>query len=151
MSSADQVPDFTDDELRSQAQGNATAAGLALLVYAREHGETPESAARWLGTLFAPGWEEVRGQGARQAAQWAALNTVSLGATVRAFAGDEGRADVTVAGWPGDEALGFFGVSQDEADAMFSVFASVADHLGLRYQWQRQGDAVTMTFEQGTA
>lgn len=151
MSTPDPAPTFTEDEILEQAKGNASAAGLALLRYAREHGETPESAARWLGTLFAPGWEEVRGQGARQAAHWAGLNTVSLGATVRAFDGDERRADVTVAGWPGDEVLGFFGVSQEEADALFSVFATVADHIGLQYRWQRDGDAVTMTFEQGTS
>jgi hypothetical protein len=79
----------------------------------------------------------------------AALNTVSLGATLREFSGDERRADVTVAGWPGEDGLSFFGVSQDEADAMYSVFATVAEYLGLQYQWQRRDDAVTMTFEQG--
>lgn len=151
MSSTDPAPIFTNDEILEQAKGNAAAAGLALLRYAREHGETPESVARWLGTLFAPSWEDVQGQGARQAAQSAALNTVSLGATVQAFEGDESRAAVTVVGWPEHEMLEAFGLSQEDGDAMHSVFAPVADYLGLQYHWHRDGDAVTMTFEQGSA
>ena len=150
MATVDESTDFTDDAIVAQAKRHATASCLALLRYAREQGNTPESAARWFGTLCAPAWEDVRGQGARQAAHWAADSMVSLGATAREIAGDERRADVTVAGWPGDETLSFFGVSQYEADAIFSVFAAIAEYLGLQYRWQRQDDAVTMTFEQGT-
>lgn len=151
ISTADQVPGFTDEEILEQAQGNATATGLALFRYAREQGNSPKSAARWLGAIFAPRWEEVRGQGARQAAHWAALNSVSLGAKMRELVGDERQASATVTGWPGDDVLGFFGLSLDEADATFDVFASVAEYVGLQYSWERHGDSVTMTFTDGSS
>lgn len=79
----------------------------------------------------------------------AALNLSSLGATVYHLAGDERRAEVTMVGGPDKEMLSALGVSLDEADAMFTVFESIADSLGLQYQWQRQGDTVTMVMEQG--
>jgi hypothetical protein len=47
--------------------------------------------------------------------------------------------------------LGMFGLSQDDADVMFAVFEPIAEHIGLGYRWRRQGDSVTMTFEQGGA
>jgi len=140
--------EFTDEEICRQAQGNAVATGLALFVYARDHGATAEDAARWLGAVFAPGWAEIRGQGARQAARAAALNLVSLGANLQELAGDEQRATVTVREWPGAEARTYFGISQADADATFTVFATIAEAIDLRYYWQREGDAVTMTFEQ---
>ena len=140
MSTADQTQDFPAEEILEQARGNATAAGLALFRYAREHGNSPVSAARWLGTLFAPGWEDVRGHGARQAAHWAALSSVSLGATMHELVGDERQASATVTGWPGNEVLAFFGLSQEEADSTFDVFATVAEYIGLEYSWERHGD-----------
>ena len=139
---------FTEEEVVEQAKANVTGSGLALLIYAREHGESPETAARWLGAMFAPGWEEMRGKGARTVARMAALNIVSSGATLLKLDGEEDRAEATVVGWPGDDELEFFGVTLDEADAMFTVFEPIAEALGLQYRWLRQGDAVTMTFEQ---
>jgi hypothetical protein len=147
MSTEHERQHFTDAEVRDQAMTNATACGLALLVYAREHGEAPTTAAHWLGRLFAPGWERVRGQGAYQVARLAALNFVSLGATLQALAGDEQRAVATLAGWPPDEILRQFEVSRAEAGAAFTIMEPIAEFVGLRYRWVRQGDAVTMAFE----
>lgn len=53
-----------------------------------------------------------------------------------------------MAGWPGGKPPAFFPVSQAEADALFGVFGPIAAHLGLRYAWRRDGEAVTMTVEQ---
>ncbi len=151
MAEATRDTGFTTEEVCDQAQGDATAGGLALLAYARERGETPEAAAAWLGRTFAPGWEESRGQGARHAMRWVALNVASLGGEVRSLSGDERRAEATVAGWPGEENLAFFRLGQAEADALYGVFGPIAEHLGLRFEWRRAGDAVTLAFEQAGA
>ena len=148
MADETQTTEFSPEELCAQATGNAIAGALALVRYARELGESPEAVAAWLGHTFAPGWEEVRGQGARTAMRVLALNLVSLGCELRSLSGDEQRAEAVAAGWPGDEHLTFFGVSQKEADALFGVFRPIAEDLGLRYEWRREADTVMMTFEQ---
>ncbi len=148
MSDQMQGVEFTPEEICTQATGNAIAGGLALVRYARELGESPEVVAAWLGRTFAPGWEEMRGQGALNTMRTLALNLVSLGCDVRSLTGDERRAEAVAAGWPGDDNLMFFGVSQNEADALFGVFGPIAQDLDLRYDWQREGDTVRMTFEQ---
>ena len=149
MSTTHPTPtEFTEEEICEQAQGNAAAVGFALFVYAHDHGETAEDAARWMGTVSAPGCEDLRGQGGRSAARAAALNLVSLGAVLQEPAGDKQRATATVTGWPEAEMLAAFGISQADADATFTVFAPIAEALDLDYRWQRDGDAVTMTFQQ---
>lgn len=151
MSMENQHMEFTDDEVGDQAKGNAVATMLALFLYAREHGETPETAARWVGKLFALGWTDVQNQAAHHAARLAALNCVSLGATLQSLSGDERRAEVIVAGVPDRETADVFGLNVDEADAIFTIFEPIAYYLGMQYRWQREGDTVTMVFEQGTA
>ncbi len=146
MSTTEPQAEFTDEEIAIQSMRNARATGLALIVHGREHGETPDQVGRWLGAIFAPGWEEIRGQGARPAARAAARNSVSLGGELRQLSGDEREAQATLAGWPDQAILDYFSVSRDEADALFTVFEPIAEHLGLDYRWQREGDAVTLTF-----
>ena len=149
MSTQNQKVGFTDEEMFRNARINATGFSLALLRYAREQGQTPEAAAWWIGTIFAPGWEHVQGKGAQAAARLAVLNFVACGAASGEVSGDEHHAEAAVTGWPGEEYFTFMGVSQEEADALFRVFDPIADSLGLNYRWQRQGDTVSMTFEQG--
>ncbi len=151
MSTHNPRTSFTHEEIIDHARANGTALALALIARAREHGEAPEKVARWLGGVFAPEWEQLRGQGARIAVENAALNTISLGASLQDLSGDERHGEATVADWPGEAMLSMFGLSQDEADVMFAVFEPIAEQLGLEYRWQRQGDSVTMTFEQGGA
>ena len=149
MSTDNPHMEVTSEERCQHAALNTTGFCLGLLRYAREQGQRPEAAAWWIGTLFAPGWEEVRGQGAAVAARLAVLNVISSGVAAGDVSGDEHRAEATVTGWPGEDNLAFMGLSQEEADAVFAVFDPIADSLGLKYEWQRQGDVVTMTLEQG--
>ncbi len=92
--------------------------------------------ANWTGTVF------------RHAVRGLVLNLVLLGSETRRLSGNEQRAEPAADGCSGDENLTFFGVSQNEADAMFAVFGPIAEDLGLRYEWWREGDTVRMTFEQ---
>ena len=137
---------FTAEEICEQAIGNSAASLLLLLVAARERGESLEDAARFVGRIFAPSWDSERGKGARTIARWAALNAVTCGAKVRRFDGDERRAEATVSGWPSEQDLAYFGLTQEDADALNELYGPIAERLGLGYAWRRDGDAVVMTF-----
>ena len=151
MAETAQGPGFTAEEVCEQAKGNTGAMLLALLAYARDQGRSPAEAAHFVGRLFAPSWDEVLGQEALVAARWAALNLASGGAEVRRLAGDAARAEATVAGWPSEEDLAFFGLGREEADAAYAIFAPIAERLGLRYAYRRDGDEVTLAFEGAAA
>jgi hypothetical protein len=139
---------FTAEEIREQAQGNVSALSLFVLVAARERGESLVDAARFLGRTFAPTWDSERGKGAREIARWAALNSVTGGAQLRRLDGDATRATATVAGWPTADDLDYFGLTQDDADTLYELYGPIAERLGLRYAWRRDGDEVVMTFEE---
>ena len=105
MTDTDAEACFTEEEVVEQAKANVTGSALALLRYAREHGEAPETAARWLGEMFAPGWEEMGGKGARTVARMAALNIVSSGATLLHCAGSRHTSrGAVLSGWLGPTA-----------------------------------------------
>jgi hypothetical protein len=137
---------FTPEEICEQAKGNVGALSLLLLAYARDRGQPLEEAAQFCGRVFAPGWDEVPARDARTAARWAALNMVSGGGELRRLEGDTRQAESVIGGWPLDEDLGFFGLSQQEADMFYGLFTPIAERLGLAYTWRRDGDDVTMSF-----
>jgi hypothetical protein len=56
---------------------------------------------------------------------------------------------VTITGWPAEGMLEVFGLTQHEADHLLDVFAPIAKHVGIRYQWRRQGERITLTFTPG--
>lgn len=151
MSADNHHAGFTDEETAVQAAINARGLMMALFAYAREHGDSPETVAHWLGNMFAPSWEEMRNVGAREVARLAALNTVSMGATLRGLSGDERRGVASVTDWPDQDMLDAFEDGQDVADALYQIFEPVAAYLGLRYSWSREDGAATLTFEAGTS
>ena len=140
--------EFTAEEVCEQAKGNAGSMFLALLAYARDQGRSPADAAAFVGRLFAPSWDTERGKGALAAMRWATLNLVTCRAGVRSLAGDEGRAEAVVTGWPLEEELAYFGLSREEADAVHQLMIPIAEYLGLRFAFRRDGDDVVMTLEQ---
>ena len=136
---------FTDEELNQQARTNASALAYLLAAFAKACGRLPDEAAVFTGRAFAPGWEEVRGQGALVAARLMALNMASLGAEVRSLTGDDGQAEVRMTGYPTEAEVTFFGVSRDEADRFMGVSGPIAESLGLRAIWQRTGEEIVLT------
>ncbi len=140
--------EFTAEEVCEQAKGNAGSVFLALLAYARDQGQSAADAAAVVGRLFAPSWDTERGKGALAAMRWAALNLVACGAVVRRLAGDEARAEAVVTGWPLEEDLAYFGLSREEGDAVHELMIPIAEYLGLRFAYRRDGDDVTLTMEQ---
>jgi hypothetical protein len=98
----------------------------------------------FLGQQSAPSWDQ--GASAIEVALGAAINMVSAGCKLHSSSGTESQAEVVLTGWPSGESLENFGLTQEEADSVFGVFGPIAESLGYSYEWQRQGDQVTMTF-----
>lgn len=147
MSTQDPQATFTEAEISQQAAANAKGMSLGVLALARHHGEPPESAARFLGEIFAPGWESFKGKGAFVALQRAALNAVSVGAALHTLSGDERRAEASFGEWPADDDLDLFGLTRDDTAAMFAIFEPVADILGLTCRWERRGRELLLVME----
>jgi hypothetical protein len=145
--------ELSSEEICAQAQTNASAGTLMVLVLARERGQPLADAARFIGQAFATSWDEIQGAGALDTVRTTTLNAVTCGAELRRLDGDDQRAEAViagVAGWPNEEELSYFGLSQDEADTLNWLYVPVAERLGLRYAWRRDGDAIVMTFEAAT-
>jgi hypothetical protein len=141
---------FTAEEVCAQARGNGAALLLALVAAAHERGEDLVAAARVVGRWFAPSWDELRGAGALAVTRMASLNLVTAGADLRALAGDARRAEATLTGWPAESDLTVFGLSKEDADAAWQLYAPIANHLGLCYAWRRDGETITLAFAHGT-
>ncbi len=100
----------------------------------------------FFGRWVAPGREQMRGRPVSDVAREAALNAVSVGCELLSFT-DDTSAQVLLAGWPGEELLSALQLAQDDGDRLWNAFAPIMDNLGIRYAWQREGEAVRMTFE----
>ncbi len=149
--SDDTDAEFSPQEVSSQAQGNATALALTALAYLKERGLDLDEYVAFHGRRFAPAWEELRGRPVVEAARLAALNAVSLGATLRSLSGDDTSAEVLVAGWPDEGFLDLLGLSREDAQRQHGAFGPIMEQLGIRYGWRREGDAVKLTFERDGA
>ena len=143
--------EFSPEEISFQAQNNATALALTALAYLKERGLDLDEYVAFHGRRFAPAWEELRGRPVVEAARLAALNAVSLGATLRSLSGDDTSAEVLVAGWPDEGLLDLLRLSREDAQRQHGAFGPIMEQLGIRYGWQREGDAVKMTFERDGA
>jgi hypothetical protein len=138
--------EFTSEQLYKQAQGNLAGFILGTMAYLKEQGRTPEEWATFIGNRFAPGWEFLKGQGAKAAMQSVVVNLLSAGASLHSLTGDDVQAEAIIADWPSADALEFFGLTQEDADPLHSIFTPIAAFLHLRYEWQRAGNQVTFRF-----
>ena len=140
--------EFTRDEVLEQAKANAQALALVSMGYIKEKGLPLDEFWSFVGEKFTLGWDSLQGKGARVAMRMFALNMVSVGGTLESLSGDEARAEAIIADWPSPDLLQAFGVSRGDVDRMYAVFQPIADLLGLRYEWRRQGDRVTLILSQ---
>ena len=136
---------FTTEQIMQQAQGNLNAVCLGSIAYLKEHHQSPGDWSASLGQRFAPGWESLKGQGAKEVARTVALNCVSFGGRLRSLSGDESRAEAVIEGWPPEERLEFFHITQSDADLLWEAFKPIGAYLGLHIQCQRQGDTFKIT------
>jgi hypothetical protein len=140
--------EFTKDELLEQAKANAQALALVAIGYIKEKGLPPDDYWSFVGEKFTMGWDALKGEGARAAMRMFALNMVSVGGTLESMSGDEARAEAVISGWPSPDLLQTFGGSRDDVDRMYAVFQPIASVVGLRYEWRRDGDRVTLILSQ---
>lgn len=136
---------FSDEEIGRQAQADAAGLALAVMAYARELELSPEDMWWSIGLKFAPGWEALQGAPVRAVARQYALNWIAFGAQLRAFSADDVEARIVTAGWPPAAGIDAFGLTLQDADAVWWAAAAIAEHLGLAYEWQRAGDEVIET------
>lgn len=137
-------PTFSPEEIAQAAQNNVNLFCFAVVAYAKAHDLSPAESWAFIGRHFALGWEQ--GLTITEIAHRAARNMVSAGGTLQALSGNEAQAVAIMAGWPNAKAFDRFGLTPAEADTVFDIFTPIAASLGCRYQWQRQGDTITMTF-----
>ena len=138
--------EFSQEEIGQQAQENANALTLATISYLVSNGLDVDDYANYVGRMFAPGWAEMQGMGASAFARIAALNMLSVGATLKSLSGNDMKASAVISGWPSEEGMSFFGVDSAHADAVMRIFGPIAEHLGYRFATGRAGEEVTMTF-----
>lgn len=135
---------FTPEQISKQAQENFTGVLLVVVAYLKEHALSVDEFCDFAGHRFAQGWQQ--GMTAKEVARAATLNMVSAGVNLLSLSGDESQAEAVLGGWPSEDALAFYGVSQEDADSIMGPMATIAEHLGFDYEWHRQGEEVTMTF-----
>jgi hypothetical protein len=136
--------EFTPDQIRNQAQGNVTAFILASIAYCKEQGRSPEEFITFVGKKFTPGWKAFKGESVKEVMDVVALNILSAGGKLVAVSADHALAQATFAGWPSFDDLEFFGLTQNDADVIWSIFQPIMAYLNLKYHWQREQDEVTV-------
>ena len=144
MSDAANTP-FSPEEICAQSQGNAAAWILTMIAYFKERGLAVEDCVAYHGRRFAPAWEGLRDRPVEEVAQLVALNSLSVGSTLRSLSSEDGRAEVLLEDWPDEELLDFLPLNRDECDQIWNTYEPIMEHLGLRYGWQRQDDVVRIT------
>ena len=138
---------FPPEEIRAQAQSNATAWVLTTIAYLKERNLSVEEYVAYHGRGFAPAWEELRGRPVEEVARLVALNAVSVGGALRSLSGDDGRVEVLVEGWPDEEFFILLPLDQADSDQIWNTYEPIMEHLDLRYAWQREDDVVRITVE----
>jgi hypothetical protein len=141
------APLFPPEEICARAQSNAAAWILTIIAYLKASGGAVGDCVAYHGRQFAPAWEELRGRPLEEVAQQVALNTMSVGNTLRSLSSEEGRAEVLVEGWPEEELMGFLPLDRDECDQIWDTYRPIMEHLGLDYAWQRQDGVVRIVVE----
>ena len=134
---------FNFEQIRHQAQENALAYLLASVVYFKEQNHSPHQFIAGLGNILAPGWKELKDHGAEVVMDTLALHIVSLGGTLVAKVGDDALAFATFAHVPSSDVLKFFGLTRNDADAIWDIFKPIVTSLKLEYEWSRAQDQVT--------
>ena len=147
MSDAADAPLFPPEEICDQAQTNAAAWILTMIAYLKERGGAVEDGVAYHGRSFAPAWEALRGSPVEDVARQVALNTLSVGNTVRSLSSVDGRAEVLIEGWPDEELMSFFPLDRDDCDRIWDTYRPIMEHLDLSYAWRRQDDVVRITVE----
>lgn len=134
---------FSEEERLGQAEANSTAILLATLGFLRSRSISTEDWARFVGTLFAPGWDNLKNAGVNDIARVVGLNLATAGGVVLSFEGDSNQAEVVVR-WPDDdEWLSHTGLQREDLQPAFDIFLPIAERLGVQFVTVGQHDGST--------
>jgi hypothetical protein len=123
---------FSEEERLEQAEGNATAILVATLSFLRERGLSAQDWAGFVGTLFAPGWDNLQGAGVNEIARVVALNLATSGGRILSLEGDSNQAEVVVR-WPADEGwLSDTNLQRADIQPALEIFLPIAERLGVQ-------------------
>ena len=136
-------PKFTYEQIRHQAQEDALAYLLTSVVYFKEQNRPPHEFITFVGNTLVPVWKKLKGHDTLVVMDALALHMVSLGATIVSMKGNDELVFATFARVPSSDLLKIFGLSRDEADAIWNIFKPIATFLNLEYTWSREQDEVT--------
>jgi hypothetical protein len=136
-------PKFTYEQIRHQAQEDALAYLMASVVYFKEQNRSPHEFITSVGNTLVPVWKKLKGHDALVVMDALALHMASLGATLVSMKGNDELVFATFARVPSSDLLKIFGLSRDEADAIWNIFKPIAAFLNLEYTWSREQDEVT--------
>lgn len=137
--------EFTKEELGEAGRGNAEGLWLATVSYFLSKGGGLEDWIDYVGNIYAPGWDELIGKGAREAARIVALNWVSCGAKLLSFSGDDIHAELEIE-FPTEDPQEFWKFSFADAHKINRVHAPIAKRLGLKFTWESKGNRFRNTF-----
>ena len=137
------MTEWTAQEILQQAQMNGISSMLGTIVYLRQRGESIDEWAKYLGEMFAPGWQGLRDASALDVMHSAVFNPVSLGGQLVSIDGDDKRASAVI-DFPIKEMAEEIGVSVEEFDrVMTNIYNAIFDFLGINFTSQRDGERWT--------
>ena len=144
---SEQTMPFTFDVLNQVAETNVCISLFMATAFLKERGIPISEYSAFMRDRLGPGWEHLRGRGAKVFAVPVALNLISTGATLVELSGDERRAEVVVEQniqpWLDDA-----GLTRDDFRPMLEFFALLAEGLGLHCSWSWEGNRESWTFTQ---
>jgi hypothetical protein len=131
------------EELLDHAEENLAGVILATVAFFKDRGIPVSEWVSFVGSRFAPTWEEVKGKGARDVARLVALNSTASGGHVHSVEGNEARAELSIT-WPDAEDLAHFGLTRADVDPVMAVYTPIMAHIGIKFEVSRSGDIATV-------
>lgn len=138
---------YTEDELLEQSQFNAQALLMASVAALRDGGGDVEGWAKGVATVFARGWDTERQWEAAELLDALLTNYRSFGAQVIEASLDASPARAVIADLPDLEVAESLGVTDEHANAVFTIGEHLARTLGLTLTWSRDADTGDVSLE----
>lgn len=136
-------------EVLQNARDNAASFAMVTIAFLKQRG-TPVADWVWfMGELFAPAWDDLKGD-MTAVARHVRLKLENCGGAVAEQAISESDAQLLVV-WPAGEAAGFaqkLGILGEDAAQFLRVFEPIADRLGLALTIAAENPGIRIHFHQ---
>ena len=89
----------------------------------------------------------MKGKSAREIARAFAINYAIIVDNL-SLVGEENETSIVVEGWPREDSLSFFGISQEILDDMWiNLPKPYEEYLEMQFEGKRDGNKITLTFK----